>query len=206
MKGRGNSHAITTSGAMRLEINSLLKTNCLVKGKRIDYVLSWSNGSKMNIQSVYNDTDIYLHLKYNITNRETKQIKNFDYKIHIGKVKSNLGNGYNLYFYCPESAIRCKVLYLCYGAERFKCRQAYNNRIYYNSQTHSKEYRLNGRYFKLEKTINELYEKRDTTNYKGKPTKRYLRLLKLLDKRAEVDKLRTEQLDKWLLNKIGAYL
>lgn len=204
MKGRGNSHAITTNSATRLEINELLKRKCLVKGEVLNFTYSWTNGSKMNIQSVYNDTDIYLWLKYNITDRETKQTKNFDYKIYIGKVKSNLGNGYNLYFYCPESGIRCKVLYLCYGAERFKCRQAYNNRIYYYAQTHSKEYRLNGRYFKLEKTINELYGKRETTNYNGKPTKRNLRLLKLLNKKAEVDKLREAQFEKWLYKYIGA--
>jgi len=203
MKGRGNSHAITTNSATRLEINELLKRKCLVKGEVLNFTYSWTNGSKMNIQSVYNDTDIYLWLKYNITDKETKQTKNFDYKIYISKVKSNLGKGYNLYFYCPESGIRCKVLYLCYGAERFKCRQAYNNRIYYTTQTHSKEYRLNGRYFKLENTINELYDKRDTTNYKGKPTKRHLRLLKLLNKRAEVDKLRDIQLNNWLCNYLG---
>jgi len=206
MKGRGNSHAITTNSATRLEINELLKRKCLVNGEVLNFTYSWTNGSKMNIQSVYNDTDIYLWLKYNITDRETKQTKNFDYKIYISKVKSNLGKGYNLYFICPESAIRCKVLYLCYGAERFKCRQAYNNRIYYYAQTHSKEYRLNGRYFKLEKTINELYEKRKTQTYNGKQTKRYLRLLKLLNKRAEVDKLREAQFENWLLNKIGANL
>ena len=130
-------------------------------------------------------------------------MKEVYYKIFIGKVKSNLGKGYNLYFYCPESAKRCKVLYLCYGAERFKCRQAYNNRLYYYEQTNSKESRLNGRYFNLDKTINELYKKRDTTTYKGKPTKRHLRLLKLLDKRAEVDKLREIQFENWLYKYIS---
>ena len=203
-KGRGNSHAITTNSAMRLEINNLLKTNCLIKDKVINFTYSWTNGSKMNIQSVYNDSEIYLHLKYNITDRTTKESKAFDYKIYITKVKSNLGKGHNLYFYCPNSGIRCKILYLCYGAERFKCRQAYNNRIYYSTQTHSKEYRLNGRYFKLEKTINKLYEKRETTTYKGKQTKRHLRLLKLLNKKDEVDNLRNEQFEQWLLKYIGA--
>ena len=78
MKGRGNSHAVTTSAAMKLEINNLLKTNCLVKDKVINYVSSWSNGAKMNIQTVYNDTDIYLHLTYRLTDRTTKEVKNFD--------------------------------------------------------------------------------------------------------------------------------
>lgn len=206
MKGRGNSHAITTNEALRLEINNQIKTKCLVKDKVINYTSRWSSGAEISIKSVYSDTEIYLQLKYCQTDRTTKESKPFDYKIYIERVKSNLGKGYNLYFICPQSGKRCKILYLCYGAEVFKCRQAYNNRIYYYAQTHSKEYRLNGRYFNLEKTINKLYEKRDTTTYKGKPTKRHLRLLKLLNKKAEVDKLREVQLDNWLLNIMGAYL
>ncbi len=206
MKGRGNSHAITTTEIVKLEINNLVKSKCLVKDKEINYTSKWTNGAEISIKSVYNETDIYLQLKYNITDIATKESKSFDYKIYIERVKSNLGKGFNLYFICPQSANRCKILYLCYGAEVFKCKQAYNNRIYYYAQTHSKEYRLNGRYFNLDRTINKLYEKRKTKTYKGKLTKRYLRLLKLLNKKAEVDNLRTIQLDDWLLNKIGANL
>lgn len=202
MKGRGNSHAITTNEAIRLEINNLIKTKCIIKDKEINFISKWTSGAEISIKSVYNENEIYLQLMYKQTDRTTKESKSFDYKIYIESVKSNLGKGFNLYFICPQSGKRCKILYLCYGAEVFKCRQAYNNRIYYYAQTHSKEYRLNGRYFKLEKTINELYKKRKTKTYKGEPTKRHLRMCKLLNKKAEVDKLRDAQFEKWLLNKI----
>ena len=203
MKGRGNGNSITVGEAIKLDINYLIKNNNLQHGKERRFNLSWSNGSVIQVKTVFNNGETYVRLMYRQTDRMTKITKDFDYKIYIERVKSNLGKGYNLYFICPQSGNRCKILYLCYGAERFKCRQAYNNRIYYSTQTHSKEYRLNGRYFKLEKTINELYDKRETTTYKGKPTKRHLRLLKLLNKRAEVDNLRTAQLDKWLLKHLG---
>lgn len=200
MKGRGNSTAITINSIMRLSINDLVKTKAIVKNKEISSLMKWTNGSEIKINSVYNDTDIYLQLFYTITNKDTNEVKQFNYKVFIQKVKSNLGKGFNLYFNCPESALRCKVLYLCYGSERFKCRKAYNQRIYYSSQTYSKEYRLNGLFFKLENTINELSNKRETTTYKGKPTKRNLRLLRLKHKQVEVDKLRDIQLEKWLSN------
>lgn len=200
MKGRGNSTAITINSIMRLSINDLVKTKAIIKNKEISSLIKWTNGSEIKINSVYNDTDIYLQLLYTITNKETNEVRQFNYKVFIQKVKSNLGKGFNLYFNCPESALRCKVLYLCYGSERFKCRKAYNKRIYYSSQTYSKEYRLNGLFFKLENTINELSNKRETTTYKGKPTKRNLRLLKLKHKQVEVDKLRDIQLEKWLSN------
>jgi len=200
MKGRGNSTAITINSIMRLSINDLVKTKAIIKNKEISSLIKWTNGSEIKINSVYNDTDIYLQLLYTITNKETNEVKQFNYKVFIQKVKSNLGKGFNLYFNCPESALRCKVLYLCYGSERFKCRKAYNKRIYYSSQTYSKAYRLNGLFFKLENTINELSNKRETTTYKGKPTKRNLKLLRLKHKQVEVDKLRDIQLDKWLSN------
>lgn len=205
-KGRGNRSSLTVNEVSRLEINHLVRSSHIQKGKTISFISSWTNGSSIGITSYYNDNDIYLRLKYSITDKQTKESKSFDYKIYIDKVKSNLGKGYNLYFICPESGKSCKILYLCYGAERFKCRQAYRNRIYYRAQTHSKDYRLNGRYFHLESTLNELYEKRDTSTYKGKPTKRSLRILKLSIKQAHVDELRYIQLGNLLINKFGVNL
>lgn len=198
MKGRGNGTAITTNSAMRLEINNLIKGKHLIYGSEIQFISSWTNGAEIGITSCYNDNEIYLRLTYTV-NKTTK----YDYKIYIERIKSNLGKGHNHYFICPESLKRCKILYLCYGAERFKCRQAYNNRIYYKSQIHSKEYRLNGRYFHFTEIIDKMYEMRKTKLYKGKQTKRDQRLIKLLNKRAEVDELRNEQLNNWLYRYLG---
>lgn len=202
-KGRGNGNSVTTGEAMKLEISNLVKTQCLQVDKEINFISQWSNGAKIGIRSVYNETEIYLHLSYGISDKETKESKLIDYKIYIGKVNSNLGKGHNLYFYCPESGLRCKTLYLCYGAERFKCRQAYNNRIYYSSQSSSKIYNPTCRYFKFEKEIEKLTSKRRAKDYKGKPTKRKLRISKLYDKKENVDRIRNEYLERWLYKFMG---
>ncbi len=56
----------------------------------------------------------------------------------------------------------------------------------YDSQTKSKKWRLwdrlYGSYFKLDKLYEELYSKHFKTNYKGKPTKRYLKLIQQINK------------------------
>jgi hypothetical protein len=118
-------------------------------------------------------------------------------------VKSNLGIGANHYFICPELGIKCKILYLCYGAERFKCRKAYNRRIYYGSQLSSKTYNVTNRYFHFEKLLNELYKKRRAKDYKGKPTKRKLRLTKLFEKKIKLREIKEKQFEVWLNKYLG---
>ena len=203
MKGRGNSSVITVNSALRLSINELIKLKVIQKNKELDFFSNWTNGAQINIKSVYNENECYLRLTYNCVYKTTKESKIVDYRVEIQKIQSNLGKGYNLYFICPVTKTRCKILYLCAKSEMFKCRQSYKNELCYLLQTHSKEYRLNGRFFQFDKTINKLKEKRKTNTYNDKPTKRKLRLLNLLNKRAEVDKLRDIQFENWLTNYYG---
>lgn len=205
MKGRGNSTTETTNAAMRLEINHLIKTKVLQEGKEITSKIKWTNGAEIYIHSVYNEKDQYIQLRYNYSNTQTKESELLDYKIYIGKVPSNLGKGYNLYFYCPESAIRCKVLYMAYNYNRFKCKQAYNRQIYYHLQTHSKEYRATGRCFHLEKQLDELYNKRRTHTYKGKKTKRAERMSRLIDKKIEAERQKDKDFEKWIRRYLGYF-
>lgn len=202
-KGRSNRSAITTGEAAKLNIDKLVKDNCFKVGTNISFTSSWSNGWKINMLSKGKEDEMYLRVMYKQTNNTTKESKDFVYNIHIEKVKSNLGKGYNLYFLCPVIGKRCKILYLCYNSEMFKCREAYRNRIYYNSQTHSKEYRLNGRYFHIEAQLEKQYNMRATSTYKGKQTKRKTRLNKLIEKRNNVDELRAENFYSWLSRYIG---
>jgi hypothetical protein len=197
-KGRGNGNAITMNEAVRLDINSLIRGKNIQQNKVVNFISSWTNGAKINIISVYNNEDIYLRLFYKLTNQATSKSKDFDYKIYIERVKSNLGIGANHYFICPESGNRCKILYLCYGAERFKCRKAYNKCIYYSSQLSSKTYDVTNRYFHFEKLLNELNKKRIAKDYKGKPTKRKLRTKKLKDKIEKLFAIKEKQLENWL--------
>jgi hypothetical protein len=203
MKGRGNSTTVTANAAMRLEINHLIKTKVIQEGKEITSKIKWTNGAEIYIHSVYTEKDQYIQLRYNYSNTQTKESELLDYKIYIGKVPSNLGKGFNLYFYCPESAIRCKVLYMAYNYSRFRCKQAYNRRIYYYSQTHSKVYRPTGQYLHFEKQLNELYEKKRTNTYKGKKTKRRERMNRLIDKKIEAERQKDKVFEKWLSSYLG---
>ena len=98
-------------------------------------------------------------------------------------IKSNLGKGKIWYFRCPFTGKRCRKLHLI--DERFMHRSALPSGMY-SSQTHSKKWRLMekvyGCYFDVDRYYEQLYSKHFKTHYNGKPTKRYLKLMRQINK------------------------
>ncbi len=119
--------------------------------------------------------DSFMLLSYNTTYRG--ETKSMDYMVRFTSIPSNLGKGNILYFVCPISKKRCKVLYMAYGSSYFKSLSAYKNRIYYDIQKSSKQDLYNAKYWVLEystkrKQLNhKLSQKHAKCQYNGKPTK-----------------------------------
>lgn len=194
--GRPTTFAESTKESIRLELSYLIKNGYLQKGKHISGVINWSNEdniklASMKIEIYCSDLDNWLRLVYQVTNRHTNEITNFDYKIYLETVKSNLKSGGDIfYFVCPESNKHCRVLYLAYGSTTFKSRTSYNKRIYYACQQVSKKDYSNTRYWTIEKDLNKLRKHRNTFCYKGEPTKRFIRTILLETKQDVFDYLR----------------
>ena len=102
-----------------------------------------------------------------------------NYKIQLVSIPSNLGKGKIWYFLCPQTNKRCRKLYQIGGY--FLHREAFNG-IYYETQIKSKHYRqlekTLGSWLITDKLYSELYSKHFRTHYNGKPTKRYLKIMK----------------------------
>lgn len=196
-KGRGNSNSLTIGETCRLNIDAMIKSKVIRKGQIINYISSWTNGAKISVKTTYLTDEIEINLKYSHNDIP------MDYKVYVTKVKSNLGFGYNHFFICPESGNNCKTLICAYGSKVFKCRKAYNNRIYYKNQIASKQNKNNTRYFNIDGKINKLSDLRKTKLYKGKPTKRHLRYCKLLDTRHKIDIIRELELEQYLYKMFG---
>lgn len=99
-------------------------------------------------------------------------------KINLVSAPSNVGNGKLWYFVCPATGKRCKILYCVDGY--FLHREAFKGCLYW-IQTKSKQGRLTVRKNKPFWEGNEkdqLQAKYFKAFYNGKPTKRYLRLVK----------------------------
>ncbi|HTN00205.1 MAG TPA: hypothetical protein VL088_15720 [Pedobacter sp.] len=183
--GRYSTGAETIDSSYIIDLSYLRKQNLLTKGQRNFGQLNWNRrgeriGSIQYEANYLDPENIYLRLAYTITeNREGKKY-DYDYKIQIIEVPSNLGKGNVLYFVCPQSGSNCRKLYRAYGSHKWKSREAYNHRIYYSIQLESKQWKANTRYFQLEKVVFE-DKRRKAYNYNGKETKRSKRRKQLFD-------------------------
>ena len=178
--------AQTVSGSCRIDMRFMLRNKYIIRGSETFGVLEWTKGQSIVYKCKITTDEKYLQLFYSVKNRNG-YLEELDYKIYIDEVDSNLGKGTILYFLCPESGKRSRILISAYGEPKFLNREYYETkyglRIYYGCQKTSKNDYHNTRYFdikrKVEKLESELKEKHRKTHYRGKPTKDQRRLIKL---------------------------
>ncbi len=144
-------------------------------------IITWSrNGNQTGRISIIVNTQSqqpYIELDYKYGDEPR------NYKVSLVSVLSNLGKGVIWYFLCPQTNKRCRKLYSISGY--FFHREAFNGCMY-ESQTYSKQYRhldkTLGAYFRADDLYSQLYQKHFKKTYAGKPTKRYLKLMKQIQK------------------------
>ncbi len=180
--GRPSTGALTTGEALRIELSYLLKNGYIQKWDHIISGLRWTNGSSIQFESNLETSQPYIRLFYQNTNNYNGEVTNHDYKIELTSIPSNLGRGKILYFICPVTGNRARILYKCYGSLIWKSRKAYNKRIYYSSQQCSKLSYHNTRYWTLEKELERCMERSKKNHYQGNET-RLRKRIKLLEEK-----------------------
>ncbi len=171
----------TCEGSLRLEMPWLRKKRYL-EGLRAGSVY-W-NSSRYPEQSVGITVDTvsaipFVLLHYVQTSKEGVKTS-FDYKITISSIPCRFG-GRRYYFQCPLSrnGVMCNrrvgVIYLC--GKWFGCRKCHD--LAYDSQQESRRAGYGGlfKYWGLSMKLEDRTEKMRVKYWKGRPTKRYLRLL-----------------------------
>ena len=176
---------------MRMELRWLLNNGYFRPGESISSTLSWTGGSTVSIGARNINGEISLRLSYSIT-KPSGEKQSLNYTIDLVEVPSNLGKGKLLFFICPETGKKCRILYSAYGSPLFKSREAYSYKLYYEIQTSSKLYLHTTRYFTLEKRLESLWRMRKTYTYRGRETRR-ARLIKRLE-----EKIEREDLLRWM--------
>lgn len=193
--GRKSTGAQTVNAIQRLEISKLKAMGYFEFFKRghgnHTQRMSWSDGSKIGIETHHTKDGSYLLLNYNVIDNRTGAKTEMYYKVQIEFKPSNLGKGYVLYFICPVSFKRCRILYRAYGSQYFKAREAYQYRLYYTAQTSSKKYQLIDRFETVRNKVEKIWQtkKRKQTTFKGKPTKQAIRKKKLENKYFVLDEM-----------------
>lgn len=155
--------------------------------------INWSrNGNTRGSISISVNThneQLYVELDYKYKDEPRK------YKVYLVSIPSNLIKGKIWYFICPQTKKRCRKLYSIGGY--FLHREAFNGCMY-ESQTQSKNYRqldkTLGAFFKSDNLYSELYKKHFKKWYAGKPTKKYLRIMKQIQKAENIPYSEIEKL------------
>lgn len=144
--------------------------------------ISWSrNGNKTGSISIRVNTQPespYLELDYKCNEAP------INYRVQLVSAPSNLGKGVVWYFVCPHTGKRCRKLYL--ADTYFYHRSAFRGCMY-EKQTQSKKYRglskTLGVYYRADQSYEQLlYKKHFKKQYAGKPTKKYLKLTRQIQR------------------------
>ena len=141
----------------------------------VNWKMREENTGSISIKVTISDENKHIDFDYTCNN------ESYNYRVYLVTVKSNLNKGIIFYFQCSFTGKRCRKLHLIKG--KFQHRTALKSGMY-STQTNSKKWRIMEKYyssyFDSEKIYSEFYAKHFTKYYKGKPTKRYLKLMQKL--------------------------
>ncbi|RYY68059.1 MAG: hypothetical protein EOO13_13310 [Chitinophagaceae bacterium] len=194
---RPSTGAWSVYESLRIEMTFLLKKGFIRKGCIITGPMSWTNqhgqaSGSIHFKSSYLGTpeSNYIELSYTLASNGEKKKRN--YKVYLHEQPSNLGKGSVLYFLCPQSDRKCRILYSAYGSDLFKSREAYRNRLYYDCQQASKLSKYNDTYWRLESHLKKLQKQAcyGERTYNGLLTKKAVRYKRLAWKQMRMDELR----------------
>jgi hypothetical protein len=137
--------------------------------------LTWSrNSNKTACIDIKVNTyeDCYIELEYKFRDEPV------NYKVSLVKIPSNLGKGDIWYFVCPNTGKYCRKLFLI--GKYFLHRKSAKG-FYYEKQTYSKRNRNLYRKYKYLTANDKISKPYFKAFYNGKPTKRYLKLMNLVN-------------------------
>ena len=148
----------------------------------INWSINGNNIGSISIQVKTQGESPFLLLDYK--SNETP----INYKVQLVSKLSNLGKGVIWFFVCPHTGKRCRKLYL--AGNYFYHRSAFIGCMY-EKQTQSKKSRYFdktlGLYFKTDQIFEQIYQKHFKKQYNGKPTKKYLKLTRQIQKAGSIE-------------------
>lgn len=168
-----------------VSISNLNKWGYLKPNRYRSGTITWSrNGSVYSsigiAVSTYTDSP-YLELSYNYGEKPVK------YRVDLITVPANIGKGEVWYFVCPSTGKNCRILYSIVSL--FLHRHACKGYLY-EKQTYSQKnrgiMRMYEKLFSSDKVYEELYSKHFKRTYRGKPTKRFLKLMQKIRERERI--------------------
>ena len=156
----------------------MLKVGYFTKGATCSGGWNWSNGDRAKVTTHRMGDECSMDITTTWKDYTGKAYEASE-RVYMARKRSNLGRGEVLYFYCPRTGKRCRILYRAYYSNTWRCRTAFCYRLYYRQQAEPVWGRTWCRENAVERKLDHLYSKRATSTYKGRPTRRALRIAKL---------------------------
>ncbi|MDR6405886.1 MULTISPECIES: hypothetical protein [Chryseobacterium] len=184
--GRWSNTPYEVESLKHITIADLKKLGYLQPNIFLNGNIFWTNqyGERTGAITVIVDTtetDGYITFDY--TYNESQKI---NYKVRLITRPSNLGNGLLWFFVCPNTRKVCRKLHL--NGSYFLHRTAFSD-VYYEKQLQSKTWRGWEKTFGScldDKLYEELHKRHFKKFYNGRPTKKYVKLMKKLNARKEI--------------------
>lgn len=178
--GRLSTFPILLNECRTIDISNLKRWGCIKPGVRVSNTINWNyNGHREASISFTVDMQAespHLKLTYLSCGRL------ISYKVMLIAVPANIGKGIVWFFICPKTGKRCRKLYLINSF--FLHRSAFTGCLY-EKQTYSHKIRNKFKYHEKVFGVEEIYDQLDSkyfkTQYAGRPTRRYLQLMKKIN-------------------------
>lgn len=182
--GRWATYPTSIEDLKYISIADLKRMKLLTPESFIKTVINWTNrntNEKTGSISVNITTNDHRgQITFDYTYRETEKI---NYNVRLITRPSNLGKGLQWFFVCPITGKVCRKLHLISG---YFCHRSANPNLMYAKQIESKKMRDWSKRFGFmfdDEVYSEIYSKHFKSNYNGKPTKRFLKLSKIIEKK-----------------------
>ncbi len=177
------SKKTTVEDSTELSISKLKEFGLL--GGCCSTTLTWTRSPSGHRSSIGIVVDVldepYVKLNYTITDRNSGEKTDYDYKVGLTMTPCHYG-GVRYWFICPLSSNgvpcgrRVGTLFLSSGGKYFGCRHCYN--LSYESRNECRLGRFGqlGYVLKAERQVQELREKVKRWTYRGRPTRKVRRI------------------------------
>ncbi|WP_330747596.1 hypothetical protein [Chryseobacterium sp. CP-77] len=184
--GRWSNFPDEVEGLKCITIADLKKLGYLEPNISMSRNLFWTdkNGERTSsITVIIDTTEIKGSITFDYTYNQSQKI---NYTVQLITRPSNLGNGLLWFFVCPSTFKVCRKLHLNSGY--FLHRTAFKD-VYYEKQLQSKKWRSWEKTFGSyldDRLYEQLYKKHFKKFYNGKPTKKYLQIMKKIKTREDI--------------------
>jgi hypothetical protein len=169
---------------LKLDLSMLLMHGVIRKNKRTSGLIALTGISDINYMSVYNQEEKYIKLIYDNSKDHLIGNYHYDQMIELTTVQSNLGKGEVIYFICPVTKQKARILFWNPDDNLWESRFAFEYGFYYKSQLCNKLSYHEDMYWSFEEQLLRLNHLSQKEHYKGKPTRLKQRINNLESKKS----------------------